>query len=432
MAYADILASLMGPGGGLDESMGVQPPQYPTAAPEKSFAPGLHDRILEAIYGGTHGIDFAQPHGFGQSFLQGLTGSLAGQGSQVAARRAKFEAKQTENRKVTDAQRIKATEAYNARRASAISDVAKEGRAHGQKQADYERDNPVLTAEMIAAAPEGSTIKRLQPGVRLARSEYDKALLAETPADKAAAKALEANASGEQVMTPRALKARVSIYRAGGSEPSFGMGKAGVANRVAFNEELAKQLESEGQTGADVMAGRATQAAEKVNLTNLVKGHGMLRQQHATLNANADLMLGLADKIPDTGIPLLNAMVRPGAEKVLGSTSVSSFNTALGVVQPEAARILTMGQTGGGQLSDSARHELQALVSGNFTKKQLRGSLAVIKRDADNREKAQQDEIDATKKRLSQIGTAQSRVPAEAPADFNFVPGKGLVPAGAH
>lgn len=205
-------------------------------------------------------------------------------------------------------------------------------------------------------------------------------------------------------LTPAGLDAAARVYASTGQLPPMGMGKsplrAKIINRAA---ELDPSL--------NPAANKATMEAEKSNLTQLTKQQGQTKQQSATVHRNADLMLSLMAKLPDTGVPVLNAIVRPGAEKLFGSTDVSNFNTALATVQPEFARILTQGPSGGGPLSDSARHELQAMISGNFTKKQLRGAIATLKRDAANRVDSQQGEIDATKVRISAVGKAPSNRP---------------------
>lgn len=111
-----------------DEELGISPLTLPTYPPEKKYAPGLKDRLLEAIYNGMSGIQFAQPRGGSESFLSGLTGSLAGQGGRVASGRQKFEARQEARRLKADEDRRKATEEYNKRHETALGKIGDEER----------------------------------------------------------------------------------------------------------------------------------------------------------------------------------------------------------------------------------------------------------------------------------------------------------------
>lgn len=174
MPNLDLLSGGL-PDEALNRMLGISPPDIPAEAAPETFNPTGWQRFLE----GLSGLELSSPSGFGQSFAHGLGTSLVGQGQQVALARQKFEARQTERRKQTDEARREATKEYNKNRGEAVSRIATEQRAGATKAADYERDNPVLTAAMIAEAPAGSPLKRLKAGTRLSASQYQQALLKE-------------------------------------------------------------------------------------------------------------------------------------------------------------------------------------------------------------------------------------------------------------
>lgn len=393
----------------LDELLGIVPPEMPADVPAQQFQATPWQRVLE----GLSSAELPRPRGFGESLLSGLTSQLGSQGSQVAEARKKFEATQAARQAKVDAQRLEATKELNKLRNERLGKIQEAGLKAPAKAGELVPIDPTL----VEAYP------RLKPFLGTSMSaERLRFYTQETAADKKAAQG-----GDEQMMNPDALRARVSIFRAGGPEPSFGMGKAGVANRVAFNDELARQMKSEGITGGDVMGGRATQVAERTNLVNLARGLGTVRQQQRTAASNAQTLLGTLSKVPDTGIPLLNAIVRPGAQKLLGSTSTTDFRSALEVVRPEFARILQSGLSGGGTLTVDAKHDLNAMLGDDFTGKQMRHAIAILTTDTGNRVKSLESEIEDTKKRLAAIGQPAPAA-AEQQADFDFVPGKGLVP----
>lgn len=356
LAFIDRLA---GPAPTLDTSTEAAPPQTGGQRILGSFA-GLEDQ--------------RQPPP--QSFLQGLVGGaqsgLGAAGTRVQAQRAQLEQGIAKRQAERDAGNSRATAEYRARQGK--------GR------------------ELLAAAELGSAKAR-------AENKTPEQIQAEAKARALGAAQGEAAGGGNTTLdsgdlTPAGLDAAARAYAISGQLPPMGMGKnplrAKIINRAA---ELSGPNFNPAANKADLQS-------EQANLSNLSKQHSSATAYSETANKNADLMLSLINKIPDTGVPLANKLVRGTLERFMGSEDISNFNTALSTVQPEFARILTQGPSGNGQLSDSARHELQAVVSGDFTRKQLAGAIKILKMDAENRKKSYQDAIDETKQRIRSIGSA--------------------------
>jgi len=109
-----------------------------------------------------------------------------------------------------------------------------------------------------------------------------------------------------------------------------------------------------------------------------------IRPYERMLGKNAQIVLDAMDKIPDSEVMGVNAFTR-GLGRQLGSAEIAQFDQALNAFSNEAARILVSGPTLAGMLTDSARRDLQAVHSGNFSKKQLAAVIKITEAEATNR-----------------------------------------------
>mgnify|MGYP003345937658 CR=1 FL=1 len=87
-------------------------------------------------------------------------------------------------------------------------------------------------------------------------------------------------------------------------------------------------------------------------------------------------------------------------------------------VQTCALPILT------GQLTDSARHELQAVADGNATKGQQKAVFRIIRWDAGNRISAQENMVADLGGKLSVDGRSKQNATATATKKYNPATGK--------
>jgi hypothetical protein len=225
-------------------------------------------------------------------------------------------------------------------------------------------------------------------------------------------RALEAQATAGDaavpLLTPEGRDLAAKQFAMTGQLIPMGMGKeaskarAGIINRAA-----------EMYSGLDLASQQAAYAANSA----LVK----LRGQREALGAfegtalkNLDLFLSLATKVPDSGSPALNQPLRYANEKMFGGDALTAFNTARRTVVPEFAKILANPGLSG-QLSDTARKEIEDVVSGNATLKQTIAAAKVLKTDAANRRTAYDDQITGLEK---MIATPPGQKPADKPVDL--------------
>lgn len=196
-------------------------------------------------------------------------------------------------------------------------------------------------------------------------------------------------------LTPEALALTAHQYAMTGQLPPMGMGKAGAAVRTAIINEAAKVY-----AGLDLPTQIAAFKANQASLSKMQQQRDAVGSFEETALKNLDVFLESAKKISDTGSPLLNKPLRGIDERLLGSAEMSAFNTARRTVIPEFAKILN-NPTLSGQLSDSARHEVEQVISGDATLAQIIAAARVLKTDVHNRKQSLDDTIADIQKRIA-------------------------------
>jgi hypothetical protein len=192
-----------------------------------------------------------------------------------------------------------------------------------------------------------------------------------------------------------ALNLTAHQYAMTGQLPPMGMGKTGAAVRTAIINKAADVYK-----GLDLPTQIAAYKANQESLKKLQGQRDAIGAFEETALKNLDVFLNAASKIVDIGSPLLNQPLRAIAGKGLGSEEQTAFETARRTVVPEFAKILANPGLSG-QLSDSARHEVEEVVKGNATMKQIIAAATVLKTDTANRRTAYDDQIKAIQQRIA-------------------------------
>lgn len=184
------------------------------------------------------------------------------------------------------------------------------------------------------------------------------------------------------------------LYRSPGTQ-------AAVYNRAA---------QMNGQSGgAGIAANKATFQANETSLKSLQKNYDQVQAFEGTAEKNIDLLQDTAKKIPDLNARFANVPVRMFNSRMIGTENMAAFNTALNTAQTEAAKVLNSSNATG-VLSDSARHELQAIIDGNLSYPALVASLNTLKQDMANRTQAYQLQINGIQDRIKKAGTGAATV----------------------
>lgn len=200
-------------------------------------------------------------------------------------------------------------------------------------------------------------------------------------------------------MTPNGLHQAALTYIATGQMPPTGRGSdaIAVAQREAINSKVGAIAAS---AGMDVPALRAFYKTNQASLTQQQKAADAVQGFMATADKNAELLKATLKKIPDLGIPVFNKPLRAFTKSVEGDQNLSKFATYLQSVQNEYARIISQPNLSG-QLTDSARHEAEALIDPKATVPQIVASIEALQQEGTNRMVSIGEQIQRIQQRMT-------------------------------
>lgn len=184
-----------------------------------------------------------------------------------------------------------------------------------------------------------------------------------------------------------------------------GFGTAGVLQKTAIQNRAAEM-----DPKAALARNQAVFKADQANLVKLQTTEGTLSAFERTAGKNLDQFLSTAAKIPDTGVPWVNAPIRTVNAKLLGSEDQAAFNAARDVALREIARV-TNDPKLSGALTDSARAEVAGLSPANATFAQIKRVAQVLKQDMANVHSGLNEQIASVKAGLGQSPMASTGTP---------------------
>lgn len=208
----------------------------------------------------------------------------------------------------------------------------------------------------------------------------------------------------------------------GGSYPAYGMMGKGEKQarydafdaRAAQFDKAAGKFVNDGEVNPNVpdrQLAKADTAANSAALTTLTKNHEAVVAFANTARDNAAIMKGVMKNLPDTGVTWLNKPVRDLAT-ALGSKDMAAFTVLRQSVMTEYARTISQPSLTG-VLSDTARKEVEKGLSDDATVDQLLTALDTFEKEAGNREKNMQTQIDGVRKRIKD-GPDKTPAPAKS------------------
>ena len=197
-------------------------------------------------------------------------------------------------------------------------------------------------------------------------------------------------------------------YLQTGVLPTLGMGDKTSKQRII--DRAAQMAKEGGGERGNIAANKADYRADSGSLAALQKQRDAIGAFEDTALKNLDVFIGLAKKIPDTGSPAFNQPLRSVSERMFGNEGLAAYNAARRTVIPEFAKILANPGLSG-QLSDSARHEVEEVLSGNATLKQTLAVANLLKQDAANRRDAMDAKVREIRGRIS--GQADKETPEQ-------------------
>jgi hypothetical protein len=410
MTNEELIASLIQPGGYLDESLGVQAPAMPPEEPPQQFRVSPYQSFLERFAGAMP--EFQRPRTFGQGLISGFAGGLSGAGTRVSQARQKFETRQEARRLQTDEARRKATEDYNKRRAEAVGELAKETRQRRYKAEDITAEQtagaslmtPTLAKRYPALAevyPVGQTIPE-----RVIKSGL---YTTETPSERAAA----ANAAVQLDPVSRAMISRLVLQTGDPRVAVLGRGKAATEQAAGIINDAAR-MEPE----ADLAFNRAGYGADKASLQKAQTNYDGFKSYEAGALYNMKPLTDYLSKVPDLGNTPMNGWARAAALS-MGSKDMAAFRVYVNSVSTEAGRLINNANVYN-DLTETSRKDLDALKRGSLTGNQMMEALAALRTEFANRGRGQKETIDIINERIKQrrpgreavSDSTRARVPA--------------------
>lgn len=182
-------------------------------------------------------------------------------------------------------------------------------------------------------------------------------------------------------LTDEAKAGLAEYVKMTGSLPPLGMGAAAAQDRRdIFNMAFGKG----DFTGQDMGTNQATFSANKSAMGKLEGQAGLALAFEKTANKNADLALGLSNKVDRTGSPVVNRFYLKAKGQYAGDPDVAAFEAAVKTFANEYAKVTT-GQTGGAAVSDSARAEIDKLINASQTPEQFAAVINLMKQEMRNR-----------------------------------------------
>ncbi len=205
---------------------------------------------------------------------------------------------------------------------------------------------------------------------------------------KEMARARIATGGGEGlVLSPEALDQAAQTYLTTGQLPQLGMGRAGGAMKAKIANRAAEL-----DPTADLAGNRAGFGANKASLQKLQTQSDAVNAFERTAMANLDQFLEVSKGIVDTGSPFFNMGGRRFAEKFAGDPNMARWNVARQVAVQEIGKVLS-GAMGSAAVSDSARHEVEQLLSPDASLAQITAAANILRKDMQNRKAAFAAEI---------------------------------------
>lgn len=205
------------------------------------------------------------------------------------------------------------------------------------------------------------------------------------------------NAANDKTeLTDAGLDAAALNFAKTGTLPPLGMGDK--HTRVRIINRAAEMM-----PGLDVASAKADFQANQTSLTKLQAQRDAVTAFERTASRNIDIFLETAGKVVDTGSPYLNTPVRAVTGRMLGSTNQADYDAARQAAVTEIAKVIQNPNLAG-QLSDTARKEVEAFNPANATLKQSVSVMRLLKREMAGRTDFLDDALAGIRTRIKNAG----------------------------
>lgn len=182
----------------------------------------------------------------------------------------------------------------------------------------------------------------------------------------------------------------------------------------AIQRERIKAMREAGITSEDVVSGRAGFKADTTSLNKITPQYDAITAFEKTAIRNGKILIELADKVDVTGVPVLERWIRAGRKEIGGDPDVAKLHAQMNLYRAEAARILTQPNLSG-VLTDTARKEMEEVMSNRASATQIRETVNLLERDFNNRKETLEEQISSIRARMRNRVSPGGEAPAVAP-----------------
>ena len=191
------------------------------------------------------------------------------------------------------------------------------------------------------------------------------------------------------------------------STVGLGRGKQGAAIVNAIQSRAAEIAQARGLDPGELNAATAATHAAGQALTQLTKTKNSIEQFENTAIKNGDALVQLAQKVDQTGIPVVERWLRAG-KQATGNPDVAAFNAQMQLYKAEVAKILTNPNLTG-VLTDYSQQEITRALQPGASFQQIATVHNLLKQDFQRRSSAIDEQI-------SKVMDSFQQKPSKAPA----------------
>lgn len=302
-----------------------------------------------------------------------------------------------------------ATSAAQAGEATARAGEAQESTQKTAYELGLEKQVGGLTGP-IADAQYRSLVAKQQMGQSLTQQEQAQKVAYE----KQKTLVPQFNINMASQLSGPALDQMATQFAQTGTLPAVGFGAAGTAMRTKIANRAADLFPDQ-----SLALAKAAFGSNEGALKHLQTQFSTVDAFENTAIKNLDQLTEAGKAIPDLGTRFANTPVRAINEKVLGTPEMARFRAALATAQNETAKVLNSANATG-VLSDSARGELQELLSGNLPYPAMQSAIKQLKIDMQNRHDSYQEQINQLQGQISGAGKPQGAAGAPTQQGSGF------------
>jgi hypothetical protein len=205
---------------------------------------------------------------------------------------------------------------------------------------------------------------------------------------------------------------------------NLGRGQQGARNTIKIMDRAAALAKESGMTSEETAINQILAKAKSLALAQNTKDLAAIRPYNAMLEKNGDIAISLAEKAISTNAKLANRSINWLKQNASDNPDVAEFLAQARIVTTEAARVLNNPRLVG-QLTDSARHEMEGILNGDMPLESFTRVVRRLQSDGKNRVDAMVEENNSLKQSIRRPNAAGQAAPAGAgKPSLDFIFGK--------